>query len=110
MNANANMAARLNKTGFKRHFNSKAKRFVDAALDGAEAELAYRGDLEIRKSGPKISSGSVSGELRITAKSGDVLEGEIGTETRPPNHEIENLLRDPAVRARIMRRAASTLK
>ena len=109
MNANASMAVQLNASGFNRHINSKAKRFVAAAWDAAGSELSQRSDLEIRQSGVKVSGGSVSGELMIKSKKGDVLAREIGTETTPPDHEIENLLRDPAVRARIMRRAAGSL-
>ena len=110
MNANANMAVRLNKSGFNRFVNTKGKTFIEAAVKAAKDEHADRGDLDIRTSSAKGSANTISAELRVKSRRNNVLNEELGTERDSPKHIVGNLVKDPAVRTRIVRKAAKSLK
>ena len=110
MNANASVAVRLDKSGFNRFVNSKAKRFVEAAVDAAKDELSDRSDLDVRKSSAKSSANIISAELRVKSRNKNILAEELGTETESPQHTVTRLVKDPAVRNRIVRKAANSLK
>ncbi len=109
MNANVSVAVRLDKSGFNRFVNSKAKRFVEGAIDAAKDELADRRDLDIRVSSANSSASIVSANLRVKSRDKNILAEELGTEKESPQHTIGRLVKDPVIRGRIVRRATSRL-
>ena len=98
----------LNQIGLNRFIQRKAKRFVEAAMDAAKDELSDRRDLDVRVGSPKSSASFVSAEL--TVKSDNILSEELGTENDSPRHTVGRLVKDPAIRSRIVRKAARSLK
>ncbi len=100
----------INKSGFDRFVKTKSQRFVSAAIDAAKDELSHRNDLNIKTSTPKSSANIISAELTVKSKSGNILAEELGTETASPAHTVGRLVKDPAIRSRIVRKAARHLK
>jgi len=99
----------LNKAGVDRFVKLKARNLISGVMDAMEEELAHRGDLDVSSSSVKATQNTVSAELRVRARKGDIREEELGTETRSPAHTVGRLVKDPSVRARIMRRAAGKI-
>lgn len=96
----------LNKAGIDRFVKLKARNLISGVMDAMEDELAHRGDLDVTTSSVRTTATSVSAELRVKARQGDIRQEELGTENRAPAHTVGRLVRDPAIRARIMRKAA----
>lgn len=100
---------RLNKAGIDRFVKLKARNPISGVMDAMEDELAGRKDLDVETSSIRTTATSVSAELRVKARKGDIREEELGTETRSPTHTVGRLVKDPSVRTRIMRKAAQRL-
>lgn len=109
MSASANRVMRLNKTGVDRFVKLKARNLISGVMDAMLDELAGRGDLDVKTSSIRTTATSVSAELRVKARQGDIREEELGTESRSPAHTVGRLVKDPSVRTRIMRKAARSL-
>jgi len=109
MNVSANMPARLNKSGIDRFIKLKARNLISGVMNAMEDELSDRRDLDVSVSAVKSTASSVSAELRVRSKKGDIQAEELGTENRSPAHTVGRLVKDPSVRARIIRRAAKSL-
>ena len=99
----------LNKTGVDRFIKLKARNLISGVMNAMEDELAGRDDLDVTRSSIQTSATTVSAELRVKARQGDIRKEELGTETRSPAHTVGRLVKDPSVRARIMRKAARSL-
>lgn len=110
LNASASVATGLHNGGIDRFIKSKAIRFVEAALDAARDELSNRTDLDVKISNPQVTSTKVTGELRVKSSSQNILSEELGTESSSPAHTVGQLVKDPSVRSRIVRKAAQSLK
>ena len=99
----------LHKAGITRFVNSKANRFVKAAVDAVKEELSNRDDLEIQITATKRRGSSVSAEVRVTSKKTNILADELGTEHQSPQSSVGKLIRDPSIRGRIISKAAQSL-
>jgi len=113
MNANANgrrkHQMRLNRSGLTRFVNGKAHNLIAGVMDAMEDELSGRGDLRVNSS-LSATAGKITGTLSVTSDTANILSEELGTEIRPPLETVGRLVKDLAVRTRIVRRAAGRLK
>ena len=99
----------LNKSGVDRFVKLKARNLISGVMNAMEDELSGREDLDVSSSSIKSTATTVSAELRVRARQGDVRAEELGTETQAPLHTVGRLVKDPSVRTRIMRKAARSL-
>lgn len=99
----------LNKAGIDRFVKLKARNLISGVMDAMEDELSGRDDLDIDQGGVKTSAATVSAELRVRLKSGDIRQEELGTENRAPLQTVGRLVKDPSIRSRILKKAAQSL-
>ena len=109
MNANASMPVQINKTGIDRFVKLKARNLISGVIDAMEDELSDRRDLELRRTPIQTTAVSVKAGLKVKSRQTDIRKEDIGTETRAPAHTVSRLVKDPDIRARLLRKAARSL-